>query len=68
MSLTSCVEEILLHTNELLGDGVASPHTRRQLQHIQELKRKHGIDYDHTPATGSRKMILRGSESTLTPL
>ena len=46
MSLTSCIEEILLHTNEPLGDGVASPHTRRQLAHIQELKRKHGIDYD----------------------
>jgi catechol 2,3-dioxygenase-like lactoylglutathione lyase family enzyme len=46
MSLTSCVEEILLHTNEPLGDGVASPHTRGQLAHIQELKRKHGIDYD----------------------
>jgi catechol 2,3-dioxygenase-like lactoylglutathione lyase family enzyme len=46
LSLTSCVEEILLHTNEPLGDGVASPHTRRQLAHIQELKRKHGIDYD----------------------
>ena len=46
MSLTSCVEEILLHTNEPLGDGVASPHTRRQLAYIQELKRKHGIDYD----------------------
>jgi hypothetical protein len=42
----SCVEEILLHTNEPLGDGVASPHTRRQLAWIQELKRKHGIDYD----------------------
>lgn len=46
MSLSSCVEEILLHTNEPLGDGVASPHTRRQLAYIQELKRKHGIDYD----------------------
>ena len=46
MSLTSCMEEILLHTNEPLGDGVASPHTRRQLEYIQELKRKHGIDYD----------------------
>ena len=46
MSLTSCVEEILLHTNEPLGDGVASPHTRGQLARIQELKRKHGIDYD----------------------
>ncbi len=46
MSLTSCVEEILLHTNEPLGDGVASPHTKGQLAYIQELKRKHGIDYD----------------------
>jgi catechol 2,3-dioxygenase-like lactoylglutathione lyase family enzyme len=46
MSLTSCLEEILLHTNEPLGDGVASPHTQGQLRHIQELKKKHGIDYD----------------------
>ncbi|HEU4454905.1 MAG TPA: VOC family protein [Longimicrobium sp.] len=46
MSLSSCLEEILLHTNEPLGDGVASPHTRRDLEHIQQLKRKHGIDYD----------------------
>ncbi len=28
MSLDSCLEEILLHTNEPLGDGVASPHTK----------------------------------------
>lgn len=46
MSLSSCLEEILLHTNEPLGDGVASPHTKRTLRHIQELKVKHGIDYD----------------------
>ena len=46
MSLSSCLEEILLHTNEPLGDGVASPHTKRDLKHIQELKTKHGIDYD----------------------
>ena len=46
MSVSSCLEEILLHTNEPLGDGVASPHTKRQLEYIQELKRKHGIDYD----------------------
>jgi catechol 2,3-dioxygenase-like lactoylglutathione lyase family enzyme len=46
MSVDSCLEEILLHTNEPFGDGVASPHTQRQLKHIQELKRKHGIDYD----------------------
>lgn len=46
MSVSSLLEEILLHTNEPLGDGVASPHTRAQLRHIQELKAKHGIDYD----------------------
>lgn len=46
MSVSSCLEEILLHTNEPLGDGVASPHTKRTLRYIQELKRKHGIDYD----------------------
>jgi uncharacterized glyoxalase superfamily protein PhnB len=46
MSLSSCLEEILLHTNEPLGDGVASPHTAGQLRYIQELKKKHGIDYD----------------------
>ncbi|WP_420128584.1 VOC family protein [Longimicrobium sp.] len=46
MSVDSLLEEILLHTNEPLGDGVASPHTKNQLRHIQELKAKHGIDYD----------------------
>lgn len=46
MSLSSCLEEILLHTCEPLGDGVASPHTRSQLRYIQKLKAKHGIDYD----------------------
>jgi catechol 2,3-dioxygenase-like lactoylglutathione lyase family enzyme len=46
MSLTSCLEEILLHTCEPFGDGVASPHTKSQLRYIQELKAKHGIDYD----------------------
>jgi catechol 2,3-dioxygenase-like lactoylglutathione lyase family enzyme len=46
MSLNSCLEEILLHTCEPLGDGVASPHTKRTLVYIQQLKQKHGIDYD----------------------
>ena len=32
MSLSSCLEEILLHTNEPLGDGVASLHTKSQLR------------------------------------
>lgn len=46
MSLSSCLEETLLHTFEPLGDGVASPHTRGDLRYIQELKKKHKIDYD----------------------
>jgi len=41
MSITSCLEEMLLHTN----DGVG-PHTETTLRYIQELKKKHGIDYD----------------------
>lgn len=56
MSLSSCLEEILLHTNEPLGDGVASPHTRHDLQFIQELKKKHGIDYD---SHGSYRFVER---------
>lgn len=46
MSVSSCFEETLLHTFEPVGDGVASPHTKADLHYIQELKRKHGIDYD----------------------
>ena len=56
MSLSSCLEEILLHTNEPLGDGVASPHTRQDLRVIQELKKKHGIDYD---SHGSYRFVER---------
>lgn len=46
MSVSSCLEETLLHSFETVGDGVASPHTSKTLQYIQELKQKHGIDYD----------------------
>jgi catechol 2,3-dioxygenase-like lactoylglutathione lyase family enzyme len=41
MSVDSCLEEILLHTN----DGVG-PHTKTTLHLIQELNKTHGIDYD----------------------
>ena len=41
MSVNSTLEEMLLHTN----DGVG-PHTKSQLRYIEELKKKHGIDYD----------------------
>ena len=60
MSLSSCLEETLLHTFEPLGDGVASPHTPGQLAHIQELKLKHGIDYD---SHGSYRFVEKGSDS-----
>jgi catechol 2,3-dioxygenase-like lactoylglutathione lyase family enzyme len=46
MSLSSCLEETLLHTFEPLGDGVASPHTKSDLRYIQQLKKKHAMDYD----------------------
>jgi catechol 2,3-dioxygenase-like lactoylglutathione lyase family enzyme len=46
MSVSSALEETLLHSFEPLGEGVASPHTTRDLKYIVELKRKHGIDYD----------------------
>ena len=61
MSLSSCLEEILLHTNEPLGDtgGVPSPHTKADLRHIQELKKKHGIDYD---SHGSYRFVEEGTE------
>jgi catechol 2,3-dioxygenase-like lactoylglutathione lyase family enzyme len=58
MSLSSCLEEILLHTCEPLGDGVASPHTRSQLRYIQKLKAKHGIDYD---CHASYRFVERGT-------
>ena len=41
MSVDSCLEEMLLHTNEGVG-----PHTKATLRHLEELKAKHGIDYD----------------------
>jgi catechol 2,3-dioxygenase-like lactoylglutathione lyase family enzyme len=52
MSMSSCLEEILLHTNEGVG-----PHTKATLRHIEELKRKHGIDYD---SHGSYRFVEKG--------
>jgi hypothetical protein len=55
MTVNSCLEEILLHTNDPLGDGVVSPHTRRTLHCIQELKRKH--------RTATRATVSSSAES-----
>jgi len=48
MTIGEVLEETLCHTWEPLPDGesVPSPHTRRQLEQIRELKARHGIDYD----------------------
>lgn len=46
MSISATLEETLLHTFERFGDSVASPHTETTLKYIDELKKKHGIDYD----------------------
>ena len=46
MTVSECLEETLLHTFEQLAEGVASPHSKSDLAHIQDLKQKHGIDYD----------------------
>ena len=51
MSLSSCLEETLLHTLEGVG-----PHTKRDLKHIEKLKQKHGIDYD---SHGSYRFVER---------
>jgi catechol 2,3-dioxygenase-like lactoylglutathione lyase family enzyme len=47
MDLNGCLEEIVLHSFERVGDDAsASPHDAGTLRHIEALKKKHGIDYD----------------------
>jgi len=61
MSVSSCLEETLLHTFEPYGDSVASPHTKSDLRFIQELRKKHGIDYD---SHGSYRFVERSAPET----
>ena len=56
MTIGSCLEETLLHTM----DGVG-PHTPTDLRHIEQLKRKHGIDYD---SHGSYRFVERAGGGT----
>jgi uncharacterized glyoxalase superfamily protein PhnB len=47
MTLGEMLEETFLHTFESEpGGGVHSPHTAKTLAYIQELKKKHALDYD----------------------
>jgi catechol 2,3-dioxygenase-like lactoylglutathione lyase family enzyme len=47
-SVSSLLEDILLHTTEGVG-----PYTQSTLRYIQELNKKHGIDYDSHGAIAS---------------
>jgi len=45
--VSSCLEEMILHSFERVGDDAsASPHTKNTFRYIEELKKKHGLDYD----------------------
>ena len=47
MTAGEMLEETLLHTMEPMPKGgVASPHTAATHRYIQELRKKHGLDYD----------------------
>jgi catechol 2,3-dioxygenase-like lactoylglutathione lyase family enzyme len=46
MTVGETIEEMMLHSFEKVGAGVASPHTEWTHDVIGELKRKHRIDYD----------------------
>lgn len=46
MTVSSCLEELLLHSFEETAGGAASPHTAATFDLIEELKAKHGIDYE----------------------
>lgn len=46
MNLSSLLEETLLHSFEVVGGGVASPHQPETFAVIEELKQTHAIDYD----------------------
>jgi catechol 2,3-dioxygenase-like lactoylglutathione lyase family enzyme len=47
MDVSSCLEDILLHSFEQVGeDASPSPHTKSTFRYIEALKRRHGIDYD----------------------
>lgn len=46
MDLGGCLEEIILHSLEQADGRSPSPHTSRTYRHLEDLKKKHGIDYD----------------------
>ena len=66
MTLGEMLEETLLHSMEPLPKGgVASPHTSATHRFIQELRTKHGIDYDcHASYRFLEKKEEKGAKKT----
>lgn len=64
MTLGEMLEETLLHSMEQVAKGgVASPHTSATHRYIQELREKHGIDYDcHASYRFVEKKGARGAK------
>ena len=46
LTISEALEEMILHTFEPVGGGVASPHTPETFDLIDEAKQRHGLDYD----------------------
>ena len=57
MNIDRCLEEMQLHPNEGVG-----PHPKTTLHYIQELKNKHGIDYDSHASYRFVEDIIDGAE------
>jgi catechol 2,3-dioxygenase-like lactoylglutathione lyase family enzyme len=64
MTVGEMLEETLLHSMEqVAGEGVASPHTQYTHRYIEELRKKHGIDYDcHASYRFVEKFTARGAK------
>lgn len=66
VTLGEMLEETLLHSMEPLPrGGVASPHGSATHRYIQELRKKHGIEYDcHASYRFVEKKGRRGAKKT----
>ena len=64
MTLGQLLEEIVLHSFEAApgqeGQMCASPHGKKSLAAIVDLKRIYGMDYDAHAGYGFREAVIRG--------
>ena len=68
LSLGQLLEKIVLHSFEPVpgeeGEMAASPHSRRELEVIADLKRIYGLEYDTHAARGLREPAGADSAAT----